>query len=152
MVPAFSALLSVDCSIMVVGQPLLASCFELFVASPLISHFLRFLVFRKTTFSERCRVSPPMRNRRADLKVCASCACLLMLMCCVAGDGKKGKAKKKTQKKGSDDSVRRANTNCCTGPSDIFKIVRMIMERHYEPVIIFSFSKRGVFLCVCCAL
>jgi ATP-dependent RNA helicase DOB1 len=29
-----------------------------------------------------------------------------------------------------------------TGPSDIYKIVRMIMERHYEPVIIFSFSKK----------
>lgn len=28
------------------------------------------------------------------------------------------------------------------GGSDIYKIVRMIMERHYEPVIVFSFSKR----------
>ena len=28
------------------------------------------------------------------------------------------------------------------GPSDIYKIVRMIMERNYQPVIIFAFSKR----------
>lgn len=28
------------------------------------------------------------------------------------------------------------------GPSDIFKLVRMLMERNYDPVIIFSFSKR----------
>ncbi len=26
--------------------------------------------------------------------------------------------------------------------SDIYSIVKMIMERHYEPVIIFSFSKK----------
>lgn len=28
------------------------------------------------------------------------------------------------------------------GPSDIFKLVRMILDRRYDPVIIFSFSKR----------
>ena len=28
------------------------------------------------------------------------------------------------------------------GPSDVFKIVQMIMERSYQPVIVFSFSKR----------
>ena len=28
------------------------------------------------------------------------------------------------------------------GSSNVFKIVKMIMERHYEPVIVFSFSKR----------
>jgi ATP-dependent RNA helicase DOB1 len=28
------------------------------------------------------------------------------------------------------------------GPADLFKIVRMVMERHYDPVIVFSFSKR----------
>lgn len=28
------------------------------------------------------------------------------------------------------------------GPSDIFKIVKMIMQRQYDPVIVFSFSKR----------
>ena len=26
--------------------------------------------------------------------------------------------------------------------SNVFKIVKMIMEKHYEPVIVFSFSKR----------
>eukprot|EP01116_Phalansterium_solitarium_P015269 TRINITY_DN3360_c0_g2_i1.p1 TRINITY_DN3360_c0_g2~~TRINITY_DN3360_c0_g2_i1.p1 ORF type:complete len:1056 (+),score=481.56 TRINITY_DN3360_c0_g2_i1:1954-5121(+) len=29
-----------------------------------------------------------------------------------------------------------------SGPSDCFKIVKMIMERNYEPVIVFSFSKK----------
>lgn len=52
-----------------------------------------------------------------------------------------------------------------TGPSSVFKIVKMIMERNFQPVIIFSFSKkeceayalqvakldfnRGVCVCVC---
>ena len=47
------------------------------------------------------------------------------------GDGKKGGGSKK--KKGGAKP---------TGSSDIFKIVKMIMERQYQPVIIFSFSKR----------
>lgn len=29
-----------------------------------------------------------------------------------------------------------------TGPSSVFKIVKMIMERNFQPVIIFSFSKK----------
>lgn len=29
-----------------------------------------------------------------------------------------------------------------TGPSNVFKIVKMIMERNFQPVIIFSFSKK----------
>lgn len=28
------------------------------------------------------------------------------------------------------------------GPSSVFKIVKMIMERNFQPVIIFSFSKK----------
>jgi ATP-dependent RNA helicase DOB1 len=44
------------------------------------------------------------------------------------GGGGKGSKKKKSAKP--------------TGSSDIFKIVRMIMERHYDPVIVFSFSKK----------
>lgn len=31
---------------------------------------------------------------------------------------------------------------CLTGPSSVFKIVKMIMERNFQPVIIFSFSKK----------
>lgn len=31
---------------------------------------------------------------------------------------------------------------CSTGPSSVFKIVKMIMERNFQPVIIFSFSKK----------
>lgn len=33
--------------------------------------------------------------------------------------------------------------NCLlAGPSNVFKIVKMIMERNFQPVIIFSFSKK----------
>lgn len=32
--------------------------------------------------------------------------------------------------------------SCLTGPSSVFKIVKMIMERNFQPVIIFSFSKK----------
>jgi superfamily II RNA helicase len=49
---------------------------------------------------------------------------------CAVGDaasgGKGGKAKLKKAK----------------GPPDIYKILRMIMERNYNPVIVFSFSKK----------
>lgn len=31
---------------------------------------------------------------------------------------------------------------CFPGPSNVFKIVKMIMERNFQPVIIFSFSKK----------
>ncbi|KAM5531157.1 hypothetical protein V8D89_015178 [Ganoderma adspersum] len=44
-----------------------------------------------------------------------------------AGKGKKGKTKKGGEKK---------------GPSDIQKIVKMIMVKNYNPVIVFAFSKR----------
>ena len=29
-----------------------------------------------------------------------------------------------------------------TGPSDLYRIMKMCMERHYDPVIVFSFAKR----------
>lgn len=32
--------------------------------------------------------------------------------------------------------------NIFAGPSNVFKIVKMIMERNFQPVIIFSFSKK----------
>lgn len=52
-------------------------------------------------------------------------------------------AEESTDKKGGSASNKKKNKGGKpTGPSDIYKIVRMIMERHYEPVIIFSFSKR----------
>ena len=41
--------------------------------------------------------------------------------------------------KGKD---RRTNKGGTKGPSDIYKIVRMIMTKNYNPVIVFSFSKR----------
>ncbi|OSD07915.1 antiviral helicase [Trametes coccinea BRFM310] len=44
-----------------------------------------------------------------------------------AGKGRKGKSKKGAEKKGS---------------SDIQKIVKMIMQKNYNPVIVFAFSKR----------
>lgn len=61
-----------------------------------------------------------------------------------AGRGRKGKSKKG----GADKKGERAgttvssNTDGRTGPSDIQKIVRMIMQKNYNPVIVFAFSKR----------
>ena len=38
---------------------------------------------------------------------------------------------------------RHVHVSCITaGPSNCFKIVKMIMERNFQPVIIFSFSKK----------
>jgi len=37
------------------------------------------------------------------------------------------------------DSV---DCSLCSGESSCFKIVKMIMERNYAPVIVFSFSKK----------
>ncbi|KAA1477052.1 antiviral helicase [Dentipellis sp. KUC8613] len=47
-----------------------------------------------------------------------------------SGKGRKGKSKKGGDKKGF------------SGPSDISKIIRMIMLKNYNPVIVFAFSKR----------
>ncbi|KAI0320481.1 antiviral helicase [Amylostereum chailletii] len=47
-------------------------------------------------------------------------------------DPKSGKGRKGKSKKGGDKK----------GPSDISKIIRMIMLKHYNPVIVFAFSKR----------
>ncbi|KAJ5569905.1 uncharacterized protein N7459_009335 [Penicillium hispanicum] len=47
---------------------------------------------------------------------------------------------------GKDKKLNKGGTK---GPSDIFKIVRMIMLKSYNPVIVFSFSKRE---CEACAL
>lgn len=44
------------------------------------------------------------------------------------GKGKNKRGSARGQKKG--------------GPSDLHRVVKMIMERHYDPVIVFSFSKR----------
>ncbi|EGE79190.1 ATP-dependent RNA helicase DOB1 [Blastomyces gilchristii SLH14081] len=46
---------------------------------------------------------------------------------------RKGKGKDKKTNKGGDGNK---------GPSDIYKIVKMIMLKNYNPVIVFSFSKR----------
>ncbi len=45
----------------------------------------------------------------------------------------------KRKYKGKD---KRTNTGGNKGPSDIYKIVKMIMVKNYNPVIVFSFSKR----------
>ncbi|KAI0051602.1 antiviral helicase [Auriscalpium vulgare] len=50
-----------------------------------------------------------------------------------SGKGRKGKSKKGGDKKGAQH---------LPGPSDISKIIRMIMLKNYNPVIVFSFSKR----------
>lgn len=41
--------------------------------------------------------------------------------------------------KGKDKRINKGGTK---GPSDIYKIIRMIMTKNYNPVIVFSFSKR----------
>ncbi|KAK7691605.1 ATP-dependent RNA helicase mtr4 [Cerrena zonata] len=48
-------------------------------------------------------------------------------------DSKSGKGRKGKSRKGGDNKK---------GPSDVSKIVKMIMKRNYNPVIIFAFSKR----------
>ncbi|KAI5297692.1 ATP-dependent RNA helicase mtr4, partial [Ascosphaera atra] len=48
-------------------------------------------------------------------------------------------ANAKRKGKGQDKRLNKGGTK---GPSDIFKIVRMIMMKSYNPVIVFSFSKR----------
>jgi ATP-dependent RNA helicase DOB1 len=45
----------------------------------------------------------------------------------------------KRKGKGKDKKINKGGNQ---GPSDIFKIVRMIMLKNYNPVIVFSFSKR----------
>lgn len=45
----------------------------------------------------------------------------------------------KRKGKGKDKKLNKGGTK---GPSDIWKIVRMIMQKAYNPVIVFSFSKR----------
>ncbi|KAJ7594571.1 rRNA-processing arch domain-containing protein [Mycena floridula] len=47
-------------------------------------------------------------------------------------DPKSGKGRKGKSKKGGDKK----------GPSDVSKIIKMIMQKNYNPVIVFSFSKR----------
>ncbi len=53
-------------------------------------------------------------------------------------DGSNAMAKRKG--KGKDKKVNKGGNN--DGPSDIYKIVKMIMMKDYNPVIVFSFSKR----------
>ena len=62
-----------------------------------------------------------------------------------SGKGRKGKSRKGGDKKGEfvmpspfDDML----INTIQGPSDISKIVKMIMLKNYNPVIVFAFSKR----------
>lgn len=52
----------------------------------------------------------------------------------------------KRKGKGKDKRLNKGGTK---GPSDIYKIVKMIMVKNYNPVIVFSFSKRE---CEACAL
>ena len=44
------------------------------------------------------------------------------------------------QSRANAQQIRAKKTN--KGSSDVYKIVKMIMDRNYAPVIIFSFSKR----------
>lgn len=59
-----------------------------------------------------------------------------------AGRGKKGKTKKGGQRGMSHNRCFKSQLTSFIGPSDIAKIVEMIMRKNYDPVIIFAFSKR----------
>ncbi|KAF2809633.1 putative ATP dependent RNA helicase, partial [Mytilinidion resinicola] len=54
------------------------------------------------------------------------------------GDDPAG-AMAKRKGKGKDKKLNKGGTK---GPSDIYKIIKMIMKKNYNPVIVFSFSKR----------
>ncbi|KAG8883351.1 ATP-dependent RNA helicase mtr4 [Tulasnella sp. 331] len=61
------------------------------------------------------------------------------------GRGKKGKTKKggtKGELKSDTCGLRFSNRSLSSGPSDIYKIVKMIMLKQFNPVIVFSFGKR----------
>ncbi|TFK24097.1 antiviral helicase [Coprinopsis marcescibilis] len=58
-------------------------------------------------------------------------------------DPKSGKGRKGKSKKGGDNKKGGVTLdNRRLGPSDISKIIKMIMVKNYNPVIVFSFSKR----------
>jgi ATP-dependent RNA helicase DOB1 len=59
----------------------------------------------------------------------------------ISGKGRKGKSKKGAQK-GSFNSIGPSCTHSLAGTSDVYKIVKMIMTKGFNPVIVFSFSKR----------
>ncbi|SCV73573.1 BQ2448_7499 [Microbotryum intermedium] len=63
------------------------------------------------------------------------------------GKGRKGQTRKGGQKgqfvRDASFFWGEADPYCiCSGPTDIFKIVKMIMVKNYNPVIVFAFSKR----------
>ena len=55
--------------------------------------------------------------------------------------GKKGKTWKGGAN-GQDDGIQRKISKLMLAPTDIYKIIKMIMLKNYNPVIVFSFSKR----------
>lgn len=61
-----------------------------------------------------------------------------------SGRNKKGKTKKGGGTKGASNTSTMSLLGliCTLGPSDIYKIIKMIMLKAYNPVIVFSFSKR----------
>ncbi|CAE6469364.1 unnamed protein product [Rhizoctonia solani] len=61
----------------------------------------------------------------------------------LGGRNKKGKTKKGGGTKGEyHHFLRLPWTHLWTGPSDIYKIVKMIIAKNFNPVIVFAFSKR----------
>lgn len=55
--------------------------------------------------------------------------------------GKKGKTWKGGAN-GQDDGIQPKLSKVMLAPTDIYKIIKMIMLKNYNPVIVFSFSKR----------
>lgn len=60
----------------------------------------------------------------------------------VFGKGKKGKTWKGGASGQGDDSIFHSNTLLTVATTDIYKIIKMIMLKNYNPVIVFSFSKK----------
>ncbi|CAE7136134.1 unnamed protein product, partial [Rhizoctonia solani] len=60
----------------------------------------------------------------------------------LGGRNKKGKTKKGGGTKGVCIVCYLASTHTLAGPSDIYKIVKMIIAKNFNPVIVFAFSKR----------
>ena len=60
----------------------------------------------------------------------------------VFGKGKKGKTWKGGASQGDDSIPPPPRIKLTTAPTDIYKIIKMIMLKNYNPVIVFSFSKK----------
>lgn len=57
----------------------------------------------------------------------------------IGGEGGGGGGEKNG---GGDEGKKRIKKKGNKGPSDVYKVVKLIRDRNYDPVIVFAFSKR----------